>query len=64
MQHLSRKNISLLHVFFVAPLLMYIGYNGANSDPRLFQLLMIIAVVVIFYHGKNLMRNMSTTQHE
>lgn len=51
--------IYLLHVLFVGPLLMYSGYKGlelakeCNKDKFniIFQLLAVIGLVVLLYHG-------------
>lgn len=45
------KYINLIHILAVAPLLGYIGYNGCKVDPKLFQALIVIALVIIVYHS-------------
>lgn len=45
------------HVFVVAPLLFYLGYNRGNipeSAQWIWILLMLLAVTVWVYHGKKL----------
>ena len=50
--NLSRTDINLFHIFAVAPMLFYIGYNKGRVDPRIFQLLMVAGVLVALYHAK------------
>lgn len=51
--------IYLIHILFVGPLLMYSGYVGNilgakckdNSYEVVFQLLFVVGLVVLLYHG-------------
>jgi hypothetical protein len=51
--------IYLIHILFVAPLLMYSGYVGNilgakckdNTYEVVFQLLFVVGLVVLLYHG-------------
>ena len=42
--------VYLVHIIFVGPLLIYIGYNKANAHKNVFDLMLIIGMVVIIYH--------------
>lgn len=53
----SRKSINLLHVLFVGPLLMYIGYYKEETSAKLFNLVMILGLVVVLYHLYLLTKN-------
>ena len=43
--------VYLIHILFVAPLLIYIGYFKDKSHTKVFDLILIIGLVVFFYHG-------------
>ena len=43
--------INLFHVFFVGPLLAYVGYNRTATPEIIFSLLLVLGVVVTLYHG-------------
>jgi hypothetical protein len=53
------SQIYLIHIFFVAPLLIYSGYLGMDLSYKckdqnylfIFNLLIIVGVVVLMYHG-------------
>jgi len=53
------SQIYLIHIFFVAPLLIYTGYLGEqlavkcnkHDSSTIFSLLMIVGIVVLLYHG-------------
>jgi len=55
----NRSIIYLIHILFVAPLLIYIGYKGTNTQDAVFKLLIIIGLVVILYHSYMLYKTMS-----
>lgn len=56
--------IYLIHVLFVGPLLMYSGYVGTvlgekcndNNYEIVFQLLFIVGLVVLLYHGQKYLK--------
>lgn len=50
--NLKRSDINLIHILFVAPLLVYVGYNGCKVDKRVFTLLLVLGVIVGLYHAK------------
>jgi hypothetical protein len=43
--------VNYIHIFLVGPLLMYIGYNGAATERRYFELLMMLGFASLGYHG-------------
>jgi hypothetical protein len=43
-------SIYLFHALIIAPLLIYIGYNGNKTSPVLFKLLLVLGIVVLIYH--------------
>ena len=45
------SQINLFHVLVVAPLLFYVGYNKCDTHELVFNLLMVIAILVLLYHG-------------
>lgn len=53
------SHVYLIHILFVAPLLMYSGYLGKelslkcndHSYSPVFTLLLIVGIVVLLYHG-------------
>jgi hypothetical protein len=50
----ERKQLSLVYLFHLAiivPFLGYIGYNGANSDERIWKPLLGLSLFVFGYHG-------------
>ena len=54
---MDRRIVYLIHILFVAPLLMYSGYIGNNlskkynaGQEKLFVLLFTIGLTVILYH--------------
>ena len=55
------KLIYIIHVLFVAPLLMYSGYVGrglSNTlvNRTLFEFLFVVGLVVALYHGYKLFK--------
>ena len=53
------NDVYLIHIFFVAPLLIYSGYIGNDLSEKcnnkeyvmMFKLLLIVGLVVLLYHG-------------
>jgi len=43
--------VNLFHLFGVAPILAYTGYYGTQANPLVFTILLILALVVVLYHG-------------
>ena len=42
--------VNLIHVFIVGPLFVYIGYYGANTSRKFFELLLMLGFASIGYH--------------
>ena len=45
------KAINLFHIFFVAPLFLYVGWEGPNTPSAVYSLLLWLAPIVLIYHG-------------
>lgn len=43
--------VNLIHIFIVAPLLVYIGIYGTNTSRKYFELLLMLGFAAIGYHG-------------
>lgn len=43
--------VYLMHITAIAPLLIYIGYYGAQSDSRAYGPLLGIGIIALLYHG-------------
>ena len=46
-----RRNVYLFHILAIAPLIIYIGYRGKQSDPRSFGALLWIGIFALGYHS-------------
>jgi hypothetical protein len=53
---MDHRLIYLLHIFIVAPLFWYIGSNGPETNPRVFQILQLMSIVIALHHGIKLMK--------
>lgn len=42
--------VYLIHILFVGPLLIYVGYYKEKSPQQLFKLLLVIGLIAILYH--------------
>ena len=54
---MHRRNVYLFHMLAVAPLLMYVGYEGKNANPRVFGPLLGVGALALIYHGFRLIDN-------
>lgn len=52
--------VNLIHVLFVAPLLIYIGYNQKESLRFAYELLFMGGFAVLGYHTLSLVRSLET----
>jgi hypothetical protein len=43
--------INYIHIFLVAPLLIYIGYNVEKTSRKYYELLLMLGFAAIGYHG-------------
>lgn len=50
----TRAQISILHIAFVAPLLVYISLNGVEPNTSFAVFLALLALAVALYHGTNI----------
>ena len=48
---MKHSDIYLVHMFFVAPLFIYIGIYGNNLSNNFLSFMMILGLVVFLYHG-------------
>jgi len=46
--------INLIHAVILAPLLLYIGYNGKKTQRPAYELLLMVAFAALGYHLKSL----------
>ena len=51
--------IYLIHIVFVAPLLIYVGYMKNKTNITLFNVMLILGVVVFLYHLHKLYKSLS-----
>lgn len=54
----KRYWVNLIHIFFIGPLLIYIGYNRENVSRKYFELLLMFGFASIGYHGYYLLTSM------
>ena len=46
----KREIIFLIHILFVGPVLMYLGYFKDTSNKMVFNVVLIVGIVVTLYH--------------
>ena len=51
--------IYLIHIVFVAPLFIYVGYMKNKTNITLFNVMLILGVVVFLYHLHKLYKSLS-----
>jgi hypothetical protein len=56
-----KKKIYALHAFVIAPILFYVGWNGAKSNSHVWALLGAMAMLAAFYHVMRLIYPRETT---
>lgn len=59
---LTPQDVYRFHVAIVGPLLFYLGYMKGNIDPRVWNVLMVLGVGVVLYHGSHLLKLNRRTQ--
>lgn len=54
----TKKNpwINLIHIFIIAPLLIYIGYSGDKTPRYAFEILLMLSIAAFGYNGYYLIR--------
>ena len=45
------KRVYLFHVIAVAPLLLYVGYKGKDTNPKVFPVVLSAGLMALVYHG-------------
>lgn len=54
--------VNIIHILFIGPLLVYIGYNRENISRKYYELLLMFGFASIGYHGyyavKSIMTNL------
>ena len=48
---MNRSIINLIHLLFVAPMLIYLGVMKERTDKMVFNFVLIIGIIVLLYHG-------------
>lgn len=51
--------INIIHMFFVAPLLMFIGYNGKDTPRYAYELLALLSFAALGYHIYYIIQDMN-----
>ena len=54
--------VNLIHVFYVAPLLIYIGYNEKMTPRPAYELLAMVGFAALGYHLYSLILNINSIQ--
>ena len=52
--------INLIHVFIIAPVILYIGFNGRNTPRAAFEILLLLGFSAFGYHLYYLVLELST----
>jgi hypothetical protein len=52
--------VNIFHVLIVAPLLLYIGYNGKKTPRAGYELLMMVTFAALGYHLYNMVNELQT----
>ena len=59
--HIQQKHpywMNLIHIIYIGPLLIYIGYNREETARMYFELLLMLCFAVVGYHGFYLIQDM------
>ena len=56
--------IYLIHIIFVAPLLIYVGYMKNKANTSSLDVMLIIGVVVFLYHLHKLYKSLNYTKEK
>jgi hypothetical protein len=54
--------IYLIHIIFIAPLFIYVGYMKNKTNITLFNVMLILGVVTFLYHLHKLYKSLSYKQ--
>ena len=55
--------VYLIHILLVAPILIYVGLKRNMVNVRMFDLLLILGITVLVYHGYKLLKNINNHNH-
>lgn len=47
----SHLLLALFHIFAVVPLFLYVAISKANTLPGVYGFLLVLGVIILFYHG-------------
>ena len=50
--------VNLIHILLVGPLLVYIGYTGIDTSRKFFEILLMLGMAAIGYHGYYLVKSL------
>ena len=56
----SKAWINAIHVFLVAPLLLYIGWNQGGAPRAAFEMVLIAGFAALGYHSYNLVQQLTS----
>jgi len=54
--------IYLIHIIFIAPLFIYVGYMKNKTNITLFNVMLILGIVTFLYHLHKLYKSLSYKQ--
>lgn len=54
---MDHRLVYLIHILVVAPLFWYIGTNGAETNPKIFDALKYTSILIALYHGLLLVKS-------
>jgi membrane-bound metal-dependent hydrolase YbcI (DUF457 family) len=46
--------LSLFHILIIAPLLLFVGFQRADTPPWLYHVFLVLGFIILFYHGYRL----------
>ena len=46
--------LSLFHILVIAPLLLFVGFQRADTPPWLYNVFLVMGIIILFYHGYRL----------
>ena len=58
-QHKHSYWVNMIHLIYVGPLLIYIGYYGEDTARMYFEILLMMCFAVVGYHGYYLLQDLT-----
>ena len=55
MQYDNHFMLSLFHILIVAPMLLFVGFQRADTPVWLYNTLLVLGIIILLYHGFRLM---------